>query len=361
MAGADAGTIYLNEDSKGLVFSIVLNDTLGVDSALWKSNPIKIPTVPLYNEDGSQNLRNVATFAAHKGATVIVDDAKSDDRFDFSGFRTFDEMLGYESVSFLATPLRTIGNQTVGVLQLLNAKDSQGNVTPFSRDTVPLMEALASQASIAIENRALLDEQEALKQQLEQEVDTRTEQLKDALSKLSEAHIVMQEMNTIDAVTNVRTRQYFDEVLDQEWRRAKRQQYEISLLLLDIDYFKKVNDTYGHLAGDGCLAAVGSLIDSMFNRPSDVVARYGGEEFVVVLPYVNEESAFTVAEQVRQKVEECEFEAEGHALNVTISIGVATLLPEEDFDPRDLIGWADQALYEAKASGRNRVIQWQRG
>ena len=79
----------------------------------------------------------------------------------------------------------------------------------------------------------------------------------------------------MDAVTGIRNRHYFDQVLEQEWRRAKRQNYEISMLLLDIDFFKKVNDTYGHLAGDECLAALAKEIDDMFNRPSDVVARYG--------------------------------------------------------------------------------------
>ncbi len=361
MAHADAGTIYLNEDDESLAFSIVLNDTLGVDSDRWQDDALELPRIPFRDEDGAKNLSNVSSFAAHKGQTVLVDDARKDDRFDFSGFKDFDKLFGYESVSFLAVPLRTIDEECVGVLQLLNAKDDNGDVVPFPDETIPLIEALASQACIAIKNRELIDELEELKGQLEEEVDTRTEQLKDALSKLSEAHIVMQEMNTIDAVTNVRTRQYFDEVLDQEWRRAKRQGYEVSLLLLDIDYFKKVNDTYGHLAGDSCLAAVGSLVDSLFNRPSDVVARYGGEEFAVVLPYVTAENALSVAEQVREKVEECEIDAEGHTINITMSVGAATLGPtEDDTDPRDLIGWADQALYEAKAAGRNRVVQWQK-
>ena len=101
----------------------------------------------------------------------------------------------------------------------------------------------------------------------------------------------------------MRNRAYFDDAIDQEWRRAKRQGYDISLMLLDIDYFKKVNDTYGHLAGDECLGAVAKEVDKMFNRPSDVVARYGGEEFAVVLPYVAAENAYNLAEQLRAIIE----------------------------------------------------------
>lgn len=288
----------------------------------------------------------------------MIDDARASDEFDFSGTGMFDEMLGYRSSSFLTIPLKTTSNKTLGVLQLLNAKNDQDEIIPFSDDIVMLIEALASQASVAMENRSLLEEQEALKKQLEREVDTRTEELKEALTKLSEAHIILKELNTIDAVTGIRNRQYCDEVLDQEWRRARRQGYDISMMLLDIDHFKRVNDTYGHLAGDECLAAVAEAVDQMFNRPSDVVARYGGEEFVVVLPYVSADNAENLAEQLRKMVEDSVYKADGHDLAVTISIGIATMTPDEENAPRDLIGRADQVLYEAKASGRNRVCQY---
>jgi diguanylate cyclase (GGDEF)-like protein len=250
-----------------------------------------------------------------------------------------------------------MSDESLGVLQLLNATDSEGNFVPFSDEIIPLIEALASQASVAMENRALLDEKEVQKQQLEREVDVRTEELKDALTRLSEAHIILKEMNTIDAVTGIRNRQYFDQNLEQEWRRAKRQGYEVSMLLLDIDHFKRVNDTYGHLAGDECLAAIAKEVDQMFNRPSDVVARYGGEEFVVVLPYVSGDNARRLAEQLRKIIEEATYSADGHELKVTVSIGVATASPDDEVRPRDLIGWSDTVLYEAKSAGRNLVCQ----
>lgn len=357
MANADAGTIYLNSGDGHLKFSIVLNDTLDIAQGGLSANPVSLPPVDLFTKDGSPNLANIASCAAHKSEAIVVDDARTSKEFDFSGTRAFDEMLGYQSTSFLTIPLKSLSDECVGVLQLLNALDENGEIAPFSKEIIPLIEALASQASVAIENRRLLDEQEEMKRQLENEVDSRTEELKQALTKLSEAHIILKELNTIDAVTGIRNRQYFDDVLAQEWRRAGRQDYEVSLLLLDIDHFKKVNDTYGHLAGDECLAAVAKEIDDAFNRPSDVVARYGGEEFAVILPYVSKENAASLAEQLRATIESTVYLADGHDLSITISIGVATIHPasNDEIEARDLIGRADSVLYEAKSAGRNRI------
>ena len=360
MAQADGGTIYLATARETLEFSIVLNDTLKIAQGGVSGEPISLPDIQLFHDELTPNLSHIASSAAHRGSSIVVDDSRVNTEFDFSGTRNFDELLGYQSISFLTVPLMNLSDDCVGVLQLLNALDNAGNPIPFEASLVPLIEALASQASVAIENRRLLDEQEELKRQLESEVEARTEELREALTKLSEAHIILKELNTIDAVTGIRNRQYFDDVLDQEWRRAKRQGYEVSMLMLDIDHFKKVNDTYGHLAGDECLAAVAKEVDESFNRPSDVVARYGGEEFVVVLPYISHENALELAESLRQTIEQNEYQADGHSLKITLSIGVATVDPSKDqeVEPRELIGLADGMLYEAKSSGRNRVCSY---
>ncbi|MGV0035136.1 MAG: diguanylate cyclase domain-containing protein [Candidatus Azotimanducaceae bacterium WSBS_2022_MAG_OTU7] len=358
LANAKAGTIYLNSDKASLEFSIVLSDALSIVRRGGTVGPMDLPEIPLYNEDGSPNLNNIASFAVHRGDTIVVDDAAKIEKLDFSGSQVFSKLLNRDVTSVLTVPLKTMGDESLGVLQLLNANDDQGNVSPFEEEIIPLIEALSSQASVAIENRALLDEQEHLKNQLEREVDIRTEELKDALTKLSEAHTLLKEMNTIDAVTGIRNRQYFDKTLEQEWRRAKRQGYDISLLLLDIDHFKKVNDTYGHLAGDECLACIAQEIDKMFNRPPDIVARYGGEEFAVVLPYISAENAQSLAEQLRQLIGKATYTGDGHELNVTVSIGVATVSPDKGGGPRDLVGLSDTVLYEAKSTGRNRVCQY---
>jgi diguanylate cyclase (GGDEF)-like protein len=358
LANADGGTIYLASGNDSLKFSIVMNDTLGITQGGKSGVPITLPDIPLAADDGSPNMANVASRVANDGQTSIIEDARTNTEFDFTGTRAFDDMLNYRSTSFLTIPLKNLADESIGVLQLLNAQDDNGNVVQFSREVIPIIEALASQASVAIENRALLDEQDALKNQLERDVDSRTNELKDALTKLSEAHIILKELNTIDAVTGIRNRQHFDDVIEQEWRRAMRQEYDISLLILDIDHFKRVNDNYGHIAGDECLAAIAKEIDDLFNRPSDTVARYGGEEFAVILPYVSPDNAFALAEQVRKRIQKKKFSVDHHKISITVSIGIATVTPSDEIAPRDLIGWADGVLYEAKAAGRNNVQQY---
>lgn len=356
MANADAGTLYIVTDDNTLEFAIVLNDTLKVAQGGKSGTAVSLPDIPLELDDGTPNLRNIATRAANTGQIVNIDDVYSASEVDSSGTRHFDDITGYRSKSFLTVPLLDYRDKAIGVLQLLNAKDEAGNVVSFEGDIEPLIEALASQASVALQNRYLLDEQEDLKLQLEREVDDRTEELKSALEKLSEAHIILKELNTIDAVTGIRNRQYFDDVYDQEWRRAVRQQYPITIMLLDIDHFKDVNDTYGHLAGDEALAIVARDIDSMFNRPSDVVARYGGEEFVVILPYVEYENARLLGDQVRQRVADRKMHADGHDIRVTVSVGFATVVPKDSMAAKSLVGAADEALYRAKTGGRNSVV-----
>ena len=356
LVNADAGTLYLCTPDNALQFAIVLNDTLNIHQGGRTGEPASLPDIPLRTEDGTPNLENIATRAANTGATINIKDVYDANGVDASSTRHFDELTGYRSRSFLTVPLKNYHGDAIGVLQLLNARDETGKVISFSEDVEPLIEALAAQAAMALENRYLLDEQEALKRQLEREVDERTEELKNALEKLSEAHIILKEITTIDAVTGIRNRQYFDEVYLQEWRRAVRQQYPMTVMLLDIDHFKRVNDTYGHLAGDACLAAVAKDIDSLFNRPSDVVARYGGEEFIVILPYVEIENGLHMGEQVRKRVAEHEIIADGHTITVTISVGLASIVPSDAMDARDLVGDADTALYEAKAGGRNCVV-----
>lgn len=356
MLSADAGSLYLRTPENTLMFAIVLNDTLGI--AQGGNNvpvPVAFKEIPIELPDGSPNLSNVATRCAITGKTINIPDLAGAGAMDNIGAREFDDSTGYRSKSFLTVPLQNYSEDAIGVLQLLNAKDAAGNIVAFDPEAEPLLEALASQAAVALENRYLLDEQEDLKKQLEIEVDERTEELKTALSKLTEAHIILKELTTIDAVTGIRNRQYFDEVFEQEWKRAIRQKYEISMLVLDIDHFKRVNDTYGHLAGDDCLARVANAIDDMLNRPSDVVARFGGEEFVVILPYVGKVNACKLAEQIRERIEELTFEGDAAGITVTISIGVSTMLPSERGDPKQLIGAADEALYKAKSTGRNRV------
>ena len=163
-----------------------------------------------------------------------------------------------------------------------------------------------------------------------------------------------------DALTGLSNRRHFDEVLDSEWRRAKRAGGPISLLLLDVDRFKAFNDRYGHQDGDACLSAVAGAVRDSVRRPGDLVARYGGEEFVVVLPGTDEAGAAQVAERIRSAVEALALPHAGNAgcgSVVTVSLGSATMRPADDSgEPRSLIAASDERLYEAKRLGRNRIV-----
>jgi two-component system, sensor histidine kinase LadS len=198
-------------------------------------------------------------------------------------------------------------------------------------------------------------EQKKANQELEHMVSQRTEELEDALKELSQVNETLREINTMDAVTGIKNRHYFDSVFEQEWRRASREQYPMSILLLDIDHFKDVNDTYGHLAGDECLREVATTIRSTLKRPADILARYGGEEFIAVLPYIENDNAMAFANKVRNRVEAANYVADNQEIKVTVSIGVCTVTPTETDERKDIISAADIALYEAKNAGRNQV------
>lgn len=161
-----------------------------------------------------------------------------------------------------------------------------------------------------------------------------------------------------DALTGLANRRAFDERLADEWARARRDGTQLSLLLIDVDHFKKFNDHYGHLAGDGCLRALGRILSAIARRPADLAARYGGEEFAVLLPNTGPDGCAEVGEAIRQALHDL---AMVHAQNppsrlVTASVGAATSVPSQASDSSTLVAAADRALYAAKDSGRDRLV-----
>ncbi|NMO21827.1 GGDEF domain-containing protein [Pyxidicoccus fallax] len=166
-------------------------------------------------------------------------------------------------------------------------------------------------------------------------------------------HDEIYRLTTMDGLTQIYNRRYFDEQLDREISRSRRYERVLSLVLLDIDHFKQVNDTYGHLAGDSVLKQLASTVRTKIRR-EDVFARYGGEEFAILLPEVSLGGTRQLAEKVRRLVEKQRFEFDKQSIPVTVSVGIATLEPQHR-EPGDLIRAADEKLYEAKSAGRNRV------
>ncbi|NJB68355.1 diguanylate cyclase (GGDEF)-like protein [Desulfobaculum xiamenense] len=168
---------------------------------------------------------------------------------------------------------------------------------------------------------------------------------------------ILEHLSSLDGLTGIPNRRRFDEVLDLEWRRLQRTGSPLSVVMLDIDFFKKFNDHYGHAAGDGCLRHVAGALRATLKRPHDFVARYGGEEFVAVLPDTDFDGAVRIAQTMREAIESLGLMHEHSDVtnHVTVSVGVCTTIPGKEKHSEDLLTTADRMLYRAKDGGRNRV------
>jgi len=216
----------------------------------------------------------------------------------------------------ISLPLRA-GGQVFGVLALYRAKGR-----PLGKDQVQALYASVNHLALALKNAALFSQ-----------------------VKIRADH---------DGLTRIHNRRAFDERLVEELRRHQRYHHPMSLLMLDIDHFKGINDTYGHLVGDHVLREVGRLVSETL-RSTDFTARYGGEEFVVILPQTAEEQSRILAERLRGMIADAQFVHDGQVFSITVSIGAATLLPGALAKRKDLLDKADKALYQAKNLGRNQV------
>lgn len=190
--------------------------------------------------------------------------------------------------------------------------------------------------------------------ELEQKIQERT-------IALEEANQTLTKLATIDGLTQIFNRRYFDEFLQAEWGRSRRSQSELALILCDVDHFKAYNDTYGHPAGDSCLCQVAQSISQSVNRQTDRVARYGGEEFAIVLPNTDLTGAMKIAELIRHHLHSLKLPHQTSSTGpiVTVSLGVASLCPMDETSWPELINLADQSLYQAKQNGRNRAFALQ--
>jgi len=184
--------------------------------------------------------------------------------------------------------------------------------------------------------------------------------LKDEIHKRKKVEAKLREISLKDELTGLSNRRHFDNYLDTELKRAKRTLNPLSLILMDVDFFKAFNDSYGHPGGDACLQRIGRVIDTAVKRTSDLAFRYGGEELALILPNTNSDSAYMIAESIRKDVQALEIPHNGSKLSelnlVTISSGVATIISGKNTVASAIIQQADDALYQAKDDGRNQVV-----
>lgn len=210
--------------------------------------------------------------------------------------------------------------------------------------------------SFAKNSYQLLSEQQKEGQDLlEERVQERTLELHIALQELEEANRELEQKNTLDELTGLFNRRYYDQKIIAEYRRSKRNLTPLSLIIIDIDHFKTVNDSYGHLAGDQCLVWLSNHLKESLKRSTDMAFRYGGEEFCIILPDTDENGAIALAEALRKNIEQQICTYNDIEIPLTISSGIFTYIQQNDVQPEQIFSRADKALYEAKNQGRNQT------
>lgn len=225
---------------------------------------------------------------------------------------------------------------------------------------------LAKNFSESLEYRTVMGEKLIeMNTHLDELVLTRTKDLTESNKKVAQQNLELEQINQElqllslnDPLTGLWNRRKYKETVGLEWQRCLNHQKPISLLFIDVDYFKNYNDLYGHAAGDECLVQIGAILKATLARPSDMAVRYGGEEFVVLLSETGKEDALKIARLLLKRIDQLGILHQGSAVKncITVSIGVASLLPGHHSRHEDLIEIADKALYHAKAKGRNQVV-----
>lgn len=183
-------------------------------------------------------------------------------------------------------------------------------------------------------------------------------ELQFALKELQEKNEQLEKLNTLDELSGIHNRRHFDKRLQAELRRCRRELAPLSLIMFDIDHFKKFNDSYGHIAGDEVIRTVALTSSQQLNRDSDEIFRYGGEEYAIILPNTDLEGAMFIAEKVRAAVANTKINCNDQTLNCTVSLGVCCHLSEQAMQTKDFIERADKALYQSKQNGRNQVAHY---
>jgi diguanylate cyclase (GGDEF)-like protein len=317
-----ASSLNLNEILKAVMKQI----SASLQPKNWSLMLLDEEKKDLYYEiavgEGSEKIKDlrlklgegIAGWVAREGKPLLVPDVKKDPRFSNKA----DELSNFKTTSSICVPLKTKG-KCHGVIELINKVKEDGN---FGEEDLLLLTTLADYTAIAIENAKLFDK--------------------------------VQELTVRDDLTQLYNSRYLHRCLDNEVERARRYKYDLSMIFLDLDYFKHINDNHGHICGSKLLSEVADLICSNI-RFIDVGCRYGGDEVVIVMPETSKENAVFVAEKLRTSFKNhCFLTEEGVNCKVTASFGVSSY-PKDAKDKLELIHLADQAMYRVKNRSRDGV------
>jgi diguanylate cyclase (GGDEF)-like protein len=325
---------FFDEINRALTSSLELNDVLVIimkrvqemtDAEAWSILLVDEETGDLVFERVEGNAKKkmrelrlkqgegIAGWVAKEGIPVVVSDVRKDKRFA----RTIDTKTQFKTKSIMCVPIKSKG-RVLGVLEVINKKSNK----PFTEEDMKVLMKLVDQAALAVE-RAMLYQK-------------------------------MEELAITDDLTKLFNTRYLNRTIETEVLRSKRYNASVSLIFMDIDYFKHINDNYGHLVGSKVLVEMGQLLIKCL-RNVDIVARYGGDEFVIVLPQTTPQDAVMTAERIRKTIAQHTFlKREGYGLKITASFGVCSY-PEAAKTKEELLRLADEAMYRVKHDTRNGV------
>ena len=339
-AGAQTGVLILP-----LIREEIEPDTWVIEAAgVADSDEVKIlQSIPIDSIDATTQLTHLSTsivnYVLRTQENLVLNNAAFESQFLSDPY-----IIATQPRSVLCAPLRNQGKLN-GIIYLEN------NLTTgaFTSERVEILRLLSAQAAVSIENSRLYAKLEDYSHTLEKKVEERTKKLQNVNQEL-------ERLANLDGLTQVANRRYFNDYLARELKRMAREQKSLSLILFDVDFFKRYNDHYGHQAGDDCLVKVAQAAKQAIKRPADLVARYGGEEFVVVLPNTDLDGASAIAKRIQDELQHFQIAHDKSEVSpfVTISIGLTCQTPTSDTDSKQMIGEADAALYMAKQQGRNR-------
>jgi len=343
ITSADAGTIYLKEEDF-LKFYIFQNDSFSYETIYKMQKPLKNLKFKI---EPSTNTIAIESFLSKQ--IVMIDDIYDDTVFDFKSSKEFDKKFNYTTKSILTAPLINFYNgEVIGILQLINKKDEDGNLIKFSledKEFISLSSYLTTLSIITTQKS--LKEKELISESIEDKVSSRTKILEDM-------HKDLLEQVHKDSMTTLYNRRYFNEMADNLLFNTKKDGSEMSIIMLDIDNFKTINDTYGHSIGDEVIYDIAKLL-LQSTRSSDICVRFGGEEFVIVLPNTLLENAIKISEKLRKIVEENILSSKTkQQIKYTVSIGVSKV-EREDSSLEIALNKADTLLYKAKNAGKNQI------